>query len=198
MLFRSEKAIMKDEVTYLIKNELATLSTSPWSSLCLLIPKPDGTLRFCTDYRRLNAVTVPDLFPLPRMEDCVDTVGGAVYVSKLDLLKGYWQVPLTPRAAIISAFVTPDSFCQYTVMPFDMRNAAATFQRLVNRVLGDIPSCCAYLDDVVIHSATWPEHVQALKTVLEQLAAASLTVNLVKCEFGKATFTYLGKQVGRV
>lgn len=119
----------------------------------MLIPKPDGTSRFCTDYRKVNAVTVRDSFPLPRIDDCVDTVDAAAYVTKLDLLKGYWQVPLTRCASEISAFVTPDSFLQYTVMPFGMCNAHATFQRLVNIVLADVPNCTAYLDDLVVYSS---------------------------------------------
>ena len=108
--------------------------SSPWSSPCILIPKPDGTFRFSTDYRRLTAVTVPNSFPLPRIDDCVDTIGAAAFISKLYLLKGYWQVPLTSRASDVSASVTPDVFLQYTVMAFWMRNASATFQRLVNIV----------------------------------------------------------------
>lgn len=96
---------MKGEVKYLLHNGLAEPSKSLWSSPRLLAPKTDGTPRFCTDFRKVNEVTVPDSFPLPRMEDCIDTIGDAVYITKLDLLKGYWQVPLTPRAREISASV---------------------------------------------------------------------------------------------
>ena len=154
---------------------------------------PFSSPRFCTDYRKVNAVTVPDSFPLPRMDDCIDSIGPAVFISKLDLLKGYWQVPLTERASDISAFVTPDHFLQYTVMAFGMRNAPATFQRLIQLVLGDVPHCNVYLDDVVVYSDTWEDHIASLRVVFQQLAAASLKLNLTKCEFGKATVTYLGK-----
>ncbi len=112
---------MKSEVEYLLQHGFAKPSQSPWSSPCLLVPKSDSTYRFCTDYRKVNSITKPDSFPLPRIEDCVDRVGSARYVTKLDLLKGYWQVPLTPRASEISAFVTPDNFLQYSVMAFGMR-----------------------------------------------------------------------------
>ena len=101
-----KRAMMKKEAEYLLKNGLATHSSSPWSSPCLVEMKPDGSPRFITDFRKVNAVTVPDAYPLPRMEDCVDNIGAAKYVSKLDVLKGYWQVPLTDRASRISAFVT--------------------------------------------------------------------------------------------
>ena len=162
----------------------------------MLAPKSDGTARFCTDFRKVNAVTVPDSFPLPRMEDCIDSIGPAVFITNLDLLKGYWQVPLTSRALDISAFVTPDHFLQYTVMAFGMRNAPATFQRLMQLVLGDVPCCNVYLDDVVVYSDTWADHLASLNVVFQRLVEASLTLNLAKCEFGKATVTYLGKQVG--
>ena len=94
----------------MVDHGIAEQSFSPWSSPCLLVPKPDCTSRFCTDFRKVNAGTKPDSFPLPRMDDCVDRLGSAVYVSKIDLLKGYWQIPLTERAKEIAAFVTPDSF----------------------------------------------------------------------------------------
>ncbi len=127
------------------------------------------------------------------MEDCVDSVGSAKFVSKLDLLKGYWQVPLTPRASEISAFVTPDSFLQYQVMAFGLQNAPATFQRLIQTVLAGVPNCRAYLDDLVIFSNDWTEHLSLLRTVFERLERASLTITLSKCVFGQATVTYLGK-----
>ena len=93
----------------MLANNIATSSSSPWSSPCLLVGKPDGSQRFSTDYKQVNA-------------DCVDRIGSAKYVTKIDLLKGYWQVSLTERAKRISAFVTPDSFLQYNVMAFGMRN----------------------------------------------------------------------------
>ncbi|KAL1254353.1 hypothetical protein QQF64_016582 [Cirrhinus molitorella] len=154
-------------------------------------------LRFCTDYRKVNAVTVPDCYPLPRMEDCVDSVRSARFVTKLDLLKGYWQVPLTDRASDISAFVTPDCFMQYNIMAFGLRNAPATFQRLIQTVLAGVPNCKAYLDDLVIFSDIWGEHLSVLHAVFSRLRDAYLTLNLAKCVFGQATVVYLGKQVGQ-
>lgn len=131
------------------------------------------------------------------MDDCIDDVGNAQVVSKLDLLKGYWQVPLTERASKISAFVTPDHFLEYMVMAFGMCNAPATFQRPVNSVLSGVEHCTAYLDDIVIYTKTWEEHLKTLEQVFVRLAGASLTLNLAKCDFGRATVTYLGRQVGQ-
>lgn len=117
-------------------------------------------------------------------------------MTKLDLLKGYWQVPLTERAKEISAFVTPDDFLQYTVMPFGMRNAPATFQRLMNLVLSGLPFCEVYLDDLVVCSESWSEHMEHLRVAFCRLNEAGLTANLDKCEFGQATVVHLGRIVG--
>ncbi len=93
-----KRDLMKHETQYLLEHGLAVPSSSPWCSQCLLVPKSDGISRFCTDYRKVNALTKPDSFPLPHVEDCVDRVGNSKFVTKLDLLKGYWQVPLTNGA----------------------------------------------------------------------------------------------------
>ena len=124
----------------------------------MLVEKSDKSPQCCTDFRKENTVTKSDSFPLPRMEDCIDQVGAAKFVSKFDLLKGYWQVPLTPRAREISAFITPSGLFSYTVMGFGLRNAPATFQRLMNMVVNRLEGCAVYLDDVVIYSNTWEDH----------------------------------------
>ncbi len=98
----------------MLENNIAKPSFSDWASPCLLVGKPDGTQRFCTDYRRVNVLTRPDSYPLPRMEDCVDQVGSAKFVSKFDLLKGFWQVPLTTRAQEISSLHLLD--CIHTLL----------------------------------------------------------------------------------
>ncbi len=129
------KKILEGEVQYLLYNDLAEKLFSSWTSPCILVKKANGTYRFCTDYRKLNSVTKSDSFPLPRTEDCVDKFGSAKYVTKLDLLKD-WQIPLTERACEVSAFITPSGLYAYKVMAFGLRNAAATFQRLMNHHMG--------------------------------------------------------------
>ncbi|KAJ8035316.1 hypothetical protein HOLleu_22499 [Holothuria leucospilota] len=112
---------LRDEVRYMLDHDIIEPSNSEWSSPCILVPKPDGGYRFCTDYRKVNAVTKTDSYPIPHIDDCIDRIGKATYVSKFDLLKGYWEIPLTERARKISAFVTPDGLFQYKVMPFGMK-----------------------------------------------------------------------------
>lgn len=134
--------------------------------------------------------------PIP-IEDCVDQVGSAQFVSKFDLRKGYWQVPLSQRAREISAFITPFGLFSYTVMSFGLRNAPATFQWLMNMVVSGLDGCAVYRGDVVVFSDTWEDHVHSIRKLFDQLRDAHLTVNLAKCEFAKATVTYLGKVVGQ-
>lgn len=165
----------------MIENGLAEPSSSSWASPCLLVDKSDKSPRFCTDYRNVNRVTKPDAYPLPRMEDCVDQVGSANYVCKFDLLKGYWQVPLSARAKEISGFITPFGLFSFSVMSFGLRNAPATFQRLMNTVVADLEGCPVYLDDVVIYSTTWEEHLQHMLKLFVRLRDAHLTINLAKC-----------------
>ena len=181
----------------MLENDLIEASSSEWSSPCVLVPKPDGTYRFCTDFRQVNKVTKSDSYPIPRVDDCVDRVGDAKFVSKLDLLKGYWQVPLTTRAKEISAFATPDGLYQYKVMPFGMKNAPATFQRLINTVISGLEGCSAYIDDVVVYSDTWERHLEHVHSLLLRLIEAKLTVNLGKSEFGCAHIVFLGHMVGQ-
>ena len=186
---------LQKEIQYLLENDLIEPSKSNWSSPCILVPKPDGSYRLCTDYRKVNTVTKTDTYPIPRIDDCIDKIGNAKYVSKFDLLKGFWQVPLTERAKEISAFVTPDGLFQYKVIPFGMKNSPATFQRLINQVISGLIGCDAYIDDVIVYSETWSEHVEIMCKLFEKLSDAKLTVNLCKCEFGKATVTFLGHVV---
>lgn len=188
---------LETEVQYMLDNGIAEPCCSDWASPCLLVKKSDSTFRPCTDYRKINNVTKADLYPLPRMEDCIDQVGSAKFVSKFDLLKGYWQVPLTKRAGEIAAFITPFGLFSYTVMPFGLRNAPATFQRLMNRVVSGLEGCAVYLDDVVVYSDSWEEHICRVQALFQRLVWARLTINLAKCEFAKATVTYLGKVVGQ-
>ena len=145
-------------------------SYSPWASPVVLIPKPDGSVRFCIDYRKVNDLTVPDAHPMPRIDDLIDKIGAAPFKTKIDLSRGYWQVPLSEESVPISAFVTPHGQFQWRFMPFGLRNAPATFQRLMWKVLTGLEGfTCAYLDDVVIFSNSWSEHLQHLRAVFRRL-----------------------------
>ena len=192
-----KKELLDKEVQYMLKNDIIEESQSNWSSPCILVPKHDGGFRFCTDFRKVNDKTKSDTFPIPRIADCIDQIGNAKFVSTFDMLKGYWQVPLTQRAREISAFVTPSGLYQYKVMPFGMKNAPATFQRMVNKLVRDIDGCEGYIDDVVIFSDNWSDHIRQIERFLQIMREAKLTINLMKSQFGKATVKYLGHIVGQ-
>ena len=188
--------ILREKVQYLLDIDSIEPSQSEWSSPCILLPKPDGTFRTCTNYRKVNSVTKTDTFPIPRIDDCIDNIGQAKYVRKIDLPKGFWQIPLTNRAKEISAFVTPDGLYQYKVIPFGMKNSIATFQRLVNSLIFNLAGCKACIDDAIF-SEEWERHLQTIRNLFDRLSEATLTVNLTKSEFRHANLTFLGHMVGQ-
>ncbi|XP_063586255.1 uncharacterized protein LOC134763618 [Penaeus indicus] len=192
-----KKKFLSSEVRRLQDQGLIRPSLSPWASPVVLVPKTGGPFRLCIDYRKVNAVTVPDSYPLPRMDDIIDDLGKAKYLSKLDLLQGYYQVPLSERAKPISAFVTPTGLYEFTVLPFGMRNAPATFQRLMNFLTAGLEGVRCYLDDLVVWSSSWEDHLIRLRALFSTLAEANLTVNLMKSEFGHAHVIFLGHVVGQ-
>ena len=193
-----DKAKLIDkEISELLRLGIIETSCSPWASPIVMVPKPDGTMRLCTDYRKVNTLTVPDPFPLPRIEDLVDRVGRAKFLSKIDMTRGYWQVPLDDTSVPVSAFVTPTGHFQWKFMPFGLRNAPATFSRLVDKLLKGLEHFSgAYLDDVIIFSDTWEEHLSHLKAVFQRIREAALTLNRKKCMFAMAELDYLGHHVG--
>ncbi|XP_068248780.1 uncharacterized protein [Palaemon carinicauda] len=163
---------LKQEVQYLLDNDLAEPSTSPWASPCLLVTKPNNQLRLCTDYRKLNKVTVKDSFPLPRINDILDSIGNKKILTRIDLMKGYYQVPLTQSAKEISSFITPFGLFSYKVMPFGLTNAPATFQRMMSEVIRNMKDTYVYLDDVVVASDDWDEHLQTLEELFHRFRSS--------------------------
>ncbi|XP_068234180.1 uncharacterized protein [Palaemon carinicauda] len=195
-LSSQQRAILKKETDFWLQHGFAEPSISPWASPCVLVEKPDGFYRLCTDFRRLNEVTVSDSYPLPRVDDLIDLVSKAVYVSKIDLLRGYYQVPLADNTKPLTAFTTPDGLYQYTVLPFGLKNAPAVFQRLMDQVISYMPGIRVYLDDIVVFSDTWLDHLSMLKDLLRRLRQTCLTINLTKSDFGHAKLQYLGYVIG--
>ncbi|CAM4389413.1 unnamed protein product [Caretta caretta] len=173
-------------------------SGSAWASPMVLVPKPDGEICFCVDYRKLNAVTCPDNYPMPHTDELLVKLGLAQFISTLDLTKGYWQVPLDESAKERSAFTTHVGLYEFNVLPFGLRNAPTTFQRLVDGLLAGLGEYAApYLDNVAIFSDSWVEHLEHLQKVFERIRKAGLTVKAKKCQIGLNRVTYLGHQVGQ-
>ncbi|XP_075777530.1 uncharacterized protein LOC142827202 [Pelodiscus sinensis] len=169
---------VQEELQRMLQMGVIRESKSEWRSPIVLVPKPDGTIRFCIDFRKINAISRFDAYPMPRVNELLERLGKAHYISTLDLTKGYWQIPLTPASESKTAFATPFGLFQFNTMPFGLNGAAATFQRLMDRVLQEHREyAAAYIDDIVIFSETWTEHLRHLKAVLGALATAKLTAN---------------------
>ena len=160
--------------------------------------KKDGGVRFCVDYRKVNEVTEKDVYPLPRIDDVLDQLNGARYFVKLDLYKGYWQVPVRPEHIPKTAFSTPDGHYQFHRMPFGLCNAPASFQRMMDHVLGSLmwKKCLVFMDDILFFARTFRELLERLGEVLEALGKANLRLQKRKCEFGMTVTTYLGHRIG--
>ena len=185
------------EVKEMLEAGIIEPSTSDWCAPIVPVKKKDGTLRLCVDYRRLNAVSESDAYPMPRVDDLIDRLGGVSYITTMDLTRGYWQVPVSPDDKHKTAFAAPSGLFQFTRMPFGLKGAPATFQRLVDRVLQGLEEFSgAYIDDIIVFSKLWTDHVRHLQVVLGRLQLAGLTVKISKCHFGVTACSYLGFVVG--
>ena len=170
---------------------------SDWAAPMVTVQKKDGGLRLCIDYRRLNAMSKIDPYPMPRVDDLIDRVSSANFISTLDLTKGYWQVPVANSDRHKTAFTTPYSLFQFKRMPFGLRGAPATFQRMVDKLLDGMNDFAdAYIDDIIVYSTSWEAHKLHLETVLQRIQSAGLTVKRKKCQFAMPECVYLGHSVG--
>ena len=172
-------------------------SHSPWASPIVLVQKKDGSTRMCVDYRKINDVTKKDSFPLPRVDDILDALGGALWFSTLDLVSGYWQVEVHPEDREKTAFVVPQGLYEFRTMPFGLCNVPSTFQRLMELVLAGLrwEIYLAYLDDIVIFGSTFKEHLERLRTVLDRLRASGLRLKPSKCQLFRREVRFLGHVV---
>ncbi len=188
-----KKNVVREELKAMLNLGVIEESHSDWASPIVLVPKTDGSVRFCVDYRKVNAVSKFDAYPMPRVDELLDRLGAARFYSTLDLTKGYWQIPLSPLSKEKTAFTTPFGLHQFVTLPFGLFGAPATFQRLMDKVLRPHSAyAAAYLDDIIIHSNDWQRHMEHLRAVLRALRVAGLTANPRKCAIGRVEVRYLG------
>ena len=189
--------VIDEHVDKMLANDICEPSSSPWASNVVLVKKSDGTLRFCIDYRQLNNLTVKDSYPLPRIDTCFDALGGARYFSTLDLRQGYWQVENDPETADKTTFITRKGAFKFKVLPFGLSNAPAVFQRLMNLVMQGLTweACLVFLDDIIVLSSTFKQHLERLEAVFQRLRWANLKLKPSKCKLFQLKVKFLGSLV---
>jgi len=191
------KETMREEVDKMIEADIIEPSYSPYSSPSVIVKKKDGSNRYCIDFRALNNVSIFDAEPMPRPDDLFREVGShSRYLTKIDLSKGYWQICLSEEAKRLTAFATEKGLYQFKVMPFGLQGAPATFSRLMRKVTAGLPNVHNYLDDCLVHTESWDEHLVCLKALLTRLREAGLTAKPSKCQMAFSELEFLGHMVG--
>ncbi|CAF5024393.1 unnamed protein product, partial [Rotaria sp. Silwood1] len=194
-----DEQIQREEIDRLLKQGIIEESKSPWSSPIVLVRKKDGSVRFCIDFRKLNNITTKDAFPIPRIDDIFDHLSQAEYYTTIDFKSGYFQVGLDPKDRPKTAFSTRDQHYQFTVLPQGVTNGPPAFQRIVSQILGPTrwQYSLAYLDDVIIYSPTFDQHLTHLDDILNRLNDANFRLNVNKCQIAKTSIDYLGHHIER-
>ena len=188
---------VEQELNHMLDAGIIERTTSEYASPIVVVPKSDGSVRVCSDMRMLNKKSKFDPYKMPRIDEILDKVGSAKYITTLDLTKGFYQIPLNEQSRDCTSFVTAFGQFRYTVLPFGLQNSSSTFQRLMDQVLRDCQEfACAYIDDICIYSQSWEDHVFHLQSVFQRLLDAGLTVKPGKCKVAKQRVEYLGHIIG--
>ena len=188
---------VKQELENLEKSGIIKRSNSKWCSPMIPVKKPDGSIRICGDFRKLNAITTTEPYCIPRLEELLSKVGDSAVLSKIDLAKGFHQVSVYEEDSGKLTIVTPFGKWRYVKMPFGVASAPATFQKLMDIVLKDCTEySCVYIDDILIWSTSWKQHLEDLNAVFAELKKAGLTCKPTKCQFGMTTLQFLGHEIG--
>jgi len=190
-------AAAQNEFNNLLQQGIIRPSKSPWASPLHMVPKPDGSWRPCGDFRRLNAITKPDRYPVPHISSLKAKLHGSSIFSKLDLLKAYHQVPMAPNDIEKTAVITPFGLFEYLYMPFGLRNSAQTLQRMMDTMFRDLPFTMVYLDDILIFSRNEDEHLSHLAQVFQILSNHGLRISPNKCEFMCREIDFLGHHINQ-
>ena len=188
---------VQDEIDSMVKQGIVEPSESPYASPLVIVKKPDGGDRYCVDYRIVNAKTIFDAEPVPDQTEIFAKLATDRYFTKIDLSKGYWQIPLKDESKEITAFITHHGLFQFKTMPFGLINSGASFSRIMRKLLKGLDHVDNYIDDILIHTATYEEHVQKLKEVFSRLRAANLTAKPSKCFVAYFELEFLGHVIGR-
>ena len=174
------------------------LSQSPWCNVVVLVWKKDSTLHFCIDFRCLNAHTKKDSYPLPQIQEALESMAGSAHFSSMDFKSGFWQIKMAPRSQQYMAFTMENlGFYEFTCMPFGLCNAPMTFQHLMQNTLGELnlTYCIIYLDDVIVFGHTEEEHLEQLRVVFKRFCEFNLKLKPSKCSFFQLKIVYLAHHI---
>ena len=179
---------IRKQVKELLNKQLIKQSKSPWAFPVTLAPKQDGSKRLCIDYRRLNAITIDEREPIPIVQDIIDELSSARIFTVLDMAWGYWHVPMHPDSVEKTAFITKDGHYDWLVLPFGLKNAPPTFQRIVRNILGELlhHGVIPYFDDIIIYAKDMSEHNHILRKILGILSAHNIKLRFEKCRFAQS------------
>src|SRR2546430_15478915 len=194
-----KKEVIEKEIQDMLEKGVIRRSNSLWSSPVTLVLKSNGKWRFCIDYRKLNEITRKDNHPLPRIDTILEKFGGSKWFSTMDMASGYWQIEMEEQDIEKTAFITHEGLYEWVVMPFGLTNAPATFQRTMQLVLGELFYTIApvYIDDIIVHSETFGNHLNDLEQVFERIKGANLKLGPEKCKFCFGEIKFLGHIIGK-
>lgn len=188
---------VKEELDDLLRQGIIRQSTSPWNSPAVIVRKLDGRIRLCVNYQRLNAVTTTDPFPLPNIDILISKASRSKWITTLDLTKGFHQIPVNPTDIPKTSFSVPWGKFEYVKMPFGIKNGPSHFQRLMNALLGNTDRADIYIDDIVIYSQDYQQHLNDLKTVFDILRKRKLRASPSKAVLARHTLNFLGHTIGQ-
>ncbi|GFY62113.1 hypothetical protein TNIN_118571 [Trichonephila inaurata madagascariensis] len=192
-----QNEILKAEIERMLKYKIIEPGPSEYTSPMILVETTGRDPRPCIDYRKLNEMTRTEFYPIPNIEQRVKTVAAAKFITLIDLTKGYWQIPLSPKAQKSAAFATGFGVYRPLRMPFGLKNAPYYFSKMMSEILNGCEKYATpYLDDIAIFLETWEEHLKHLQEILERLKKANLTIKPSKCKFAQQEEQYLGHIVG--
>lgn len=186
----------QQEIENMIKMGIIERSDSPYASPVVLVRKKDGSIRFCVDFRKLNAISLFDPEPIPSVDELLVKIANGQYFTKIDLSKGYWQVKIANEDKPKTAFITQSGLYQFNMMPFGLINAPALFTRMMRRVLDGIQNVVNYIDDILIYTETFEHHLKVLEIIMHRLREVSLHARPTKCFAGYTSLEFLGFTVG--
>ena len=189
------RELIQKEVNEMLRMGIIEPSNSAYSSSVVMVKKKDGSNQFCVDYRKLNAVTKFDNEPIGDLEALMVKLRNDKFFTKIDMSKGYWQIPMEEGSKAKTAFTVSSGCYQFKRMPFGLMNAAATFNRVMRKMLDGVQNIDHFIDDVLTHTATWDDHIKALKDLFQRVRKAGLTIRPTKCYVGYDEVEFLGHKV---